>query len=710
MKKEILGCMVFGGVIGFTSLSFGMYHIREYSPEFRDVGCAICHINGIGPVAKKPCLDCHNKTGGDYSDYEAPEVKTHSSANLGSDTYGEWSYECVDCHHPHRLNGFDRSLGIPAEYVLADFVGHQAVTENSKTTLVLKEVNAYDPDWADPATWAAKTGPDRGLTFLFLLHGQYKTFTVDSATDTTITFDDAFTYFGPRMTVYGQLIYGQLIDDEINGNPVVFTGPKNMAYNEENAQIDSTPDGICQVCHTQTKYWRSDGTRANHHNGEKCNKCHDHSNGFSGLGNPEEYHHATPGSGSVMIHEDTDHDDAGHNGPKPYFDVAVDCVTCHTTYLPATHGNDCSTCHPSPYDTFEAWNGGCQQGGCHVTYHEDSTMAHWPWENAFDEVNVDCDLCHNPGINAVVQGNCLNCHATYGPGDTTPPTTSLKDEINEPIGPDPVEFVGTSQVRFSMQDNGGKVGIGRTFYQIDGAQTTGAMDLMVSNDNPGVHVLNYWSIDQSGNEESPKSQTYTMIQDLTPPTTTTSNVLSEYWPTTGRTITFSASDGDSTMGVKNTYFRYNGGPVQTGTQFAVPLPTGAYPNNILEFWSDDWSGNTEEPKSVTFATTGGTVTLKLVWWDCDINPNHCPVSGEWADWYVWRGGWGYSVSSTVAHGSGQASAGWDGIEEITLPVSPDAYFIRTDYGWYEDGDFMDDQSDFPNILLKTPGQIKVINY
>ena len=504
-----------------------------------------------------------------------------------------------------------------------------------------------------------------------------------------------------------------LIQDEVAPYPVVYSGPKSMANNDGLAAgDDSTPDGICQVCHTQTRFWRNDGSLTSHYSGQNCIICHDHRNGFvhgGGAGTSCEtchgdlqaLHLATPGSDWVVIHADTDHDDAGWNGPKPYFDVEVDCVTCHDSDLPSIHGNECSTCHPAPYNTLENnWLGGCQQGGCHTVYHADSTMAHWPWENAYNSGNVDCDLCHNPGINAVVQENCLNCHATYGPGDNTPPTTSLKDQINEPIGPDPIEFVGTTQVRFSMQDNG-KVGIGRSFYKIDNGPVTAAMEMIVSNDNPGTHVIEYWSKDQAGNEESPKSQTYTMVQDNTAPTTI-SNAKTEYWPTTSRVITFTATDGNSTMGVKNTYFRYNGGAVQKGSQFTVPLPTGTYPNNTLEFWSDDWSGNTEGTNTVTFTTTGGTGTIKLVWGNSDVNPGDIPTGNDWADWYIRRGSF---TGPLVASGSGEAP-GWDGVDEIVVPVSPTPYFVRIDWEW----EGWDDQTDFANIYLTTPGQVIRLSY
>ncbi|MGA1875965.1 MAG: hypothetical protein ACMUIA_10190 [bacterium] len=482
----------------------------------------------------------------------------------------------------------------------------------------------------------------------------------------------------------------------------------NMCHNDQVIYYRlavPSPVADCLSCH--------DGEIGNHfgHPNLNCTGCH----GFRDVGIPhgggitsstcgtchvdlQVSHKATPGSGWVVIHADTDHDDAGWYGPKPYFDVEVDCITCHTTDLLLSHGHDCLTCHPAPYNTLENnWLGGCQQGGCHTAYHEDSTMAHWPFEDAYDEVHNDCDLCHNPGIGAVVQENCLNCHATYGSGDITPPMTSLKNHIAEAIGPDPIEFVGTARIEFSILDNG-NVGIGRTFYRLDGGPQTAAMNVMARNDHPGTHVLEYWSKDQAGNIESPKTQTYTMVKDTTAPTTT-SDARTAYYQ--GGKITFTATDGNSTMGVKETCFSLNGGPVQTGTSLNVPVKSGTY-TYTLDFWSVDWSGNSEPANSVTFTVTGGTGTLKLVWGNSDVNPDDRPTGDDWAEWYIRRDGFNGPL---VASGFG-AAPNWDGVDYVTVPVIPNPYFVRIDWQW--EGE--QDQTDFANIYVTTPGQVIRLSY
>ena len=92
----------------------------------------------------------------------------------------------------------------------------------------------------------------------------------------------------------------------------------------------------------------------------------------------------------------------------------------------------------------------------------------------------------------MTQSSCTNCHAAYGPGDVTPPVTS-SDAL--------AEYIGPAEIGFSITDNG-KVGVGRTFYRLDGGAVTAAgKHLFIT--APGQHQLDFWSVDQSGNTEAP---------------------------------------------------------------------------------------------------------------------------------------------------------------------------------------------------------------
>ena len=529
--------------------------------------------------------------------------------------------------------------------------------------------------------------------------------------------------------------------------------PDQFAFAADNPPYN----GICQSCHTQTTHHRNDASGDHTHNaGSNCLSCHPHTSGFGGLdheraglvvpvidcmechgaagpdtvddvhggecglchvdpagagplvepwetnapsggdciachgtfsaAHPAVDHTATPGSGAVVIFADDDHDDAGWNGERPYFDVAVDCGLCHSTALTAVHGGRCSTCHPTPLDSLVDWNGSCQQGGCHATFHADVFPAHWPFSDPYDAGN-DCDRCHQPGVGPVVQNNCLNCHAPVWAVDHTPPVTS-SDAL--------ASYTGPARIRFSVRD-GGKVAAGTTFHRLDGGEVGVGSKVLVS--APGSHSLAFWSKDQAGNVETPARQAaFSVIEDTTPPTTT-SNAQALYYQ--GGFITLTATDA-STLGVKATYYTLDDGPVRAGKRVSLPAVSGTF-GYTLRFWSEDWSGNVEAAHTASFTVTSGTGTLRLVWGDSDVT-GPPPEPDAWADWYIRRGS---SGGYLVASGSG-ANPGWDGVDDVVVPVSPTPYFV--DIWWWDTYYGWDDNTVFPNVLVSTPGQIVRLSY
>jgi len=109
----------------------------------------------------------------------------------------------------------------------------------------------------------------------------------------TVTDGDTFAI------IYGKLIKSTLPTPNSRGRTV------KIFRNEEGdtpmpnsfADGDSTYDGVCEVCHTQTDHFRNDGSGFEplHENigggqaGEDCIICHSHRNGFG---------HGTGGSGT----------------------------------------------------------------------------------------------------------------------------------------------------------------------------------------------------------------------------------------------------------------------------------------------------------------------------------------------------------------------------------------------------------------------------
>jgi len=63
------------------------------------------------------------------------------------------------------------------------------------------------------------------------------------------------------------------------------SGTKTVTFQSLNNFVDNAPprDGICEVCHTKTKYYRNDGTQPQAHNKDtqNCTSCHPHNKAFA---------------------------------------------------------------------------------------------------------------------------------------------------------------------------------------------------------------------------------------------------------------------------------------------------------------------------------------------------------------------------------------------------------------------------------------------
>ncbi|MEW6520651.1 MAG: CxxxxCH/CxxCH domain-containing protein [Thermodesulfobacteriota bacterium] len=335
MQKVILPCLL-GLGIAMTPQTGAANTAPHWSTN--SIGCLDCHQNHMGP--KAACESCHNNSsGGGYSKTSAPAMATHSAAVMGSDRYGQWQQQCVDCHDPHV------SAQCAAPLVTGSFSSYSAA--NGATTFTLDNFIVHDNSWQDQAAWGAKTGPERGL--ILLVSGMlwdaeqngYVDFSAEiiSATADTITVQGEVSQFSFNRDF--KILYGQYIKSEINGAPLAFAGtPAGLASNEAGGAIDPTPDGVCQVCHTRTSHWRSDGTLADHFNGENCTACHEHELGFrpscnachgfppvlDATGQPGGlvWNPAPTGAGSAGAH-------ATHVSAN-----GIACATCHAGGMPVT--------------------------------------------------------------------------------------------------------------------------------------------------------------------------------------------------------------------------------------------------------------------------------------------------------------------------------------------------------------------------------------
>jgi predicted CxxxxCH...CXXCH cytochrome family protein len=254
------------------------------------------------------CLRCHWETSGTYHANAGPRVDAHSSAVIqGNYTF---TTSCIDCHHPHYQTEqfwYGRKY-YGAEWRLARGSGVLGGTESDPITGALLTVINYtgltakaDSEWeTDPATLATKTGTGRGAMFLPNYNSPYNSRIIVSMTASESSpgvWQGTIKVKGPVVEIatggfaiaYGQLINRNIPFSAANAEPVLFLdrhGNMSFAHNDTPGGDDTTPNGICQVCHTQTNHWRNDGSlsavgiHSGMDAGVNCISCHSHLDGF----------------------------------------------------------------------------------------------------------------------------------------------------------------------------------------------------------------------------------------------------------------------------------------------------------------------------------------------------------------------------------------------------------------------------------------------
>lgn len=181
--------------------------------------CAICH-DIHGGFSRTPLLGHVDADTLCLSCHGPAGIATRAASHRTSEDseYGRWRSSCLDCHDPHEPS--------PSPATLYNRFGN--------INLFSVGNDQYDPDVAG-ILFRTESDPD-----------------------------------------------GEVL-------PVVFesrgTGPGGAArysFADSDDDGDAIYDGICEVCHTQTKYHRQDGSGATgHHEGATCTtKCHQHAKGF----------------------------------------------------------------------------------------------------------------------------------------------------------------------------------------------------------------------------------------------------------------------------------------------------------------------------------------------------------------------------------------------------------------------------------------------
>ncbi|MEW6427536.1 MAG: CxxxxCH/CxxCH domain-containing protein [Thermodesulfobacteriota bacterium] len=415
--------------------------------ETNGISCQSCHeyplAGGVWPGEFPPasptaddtfsnfiCLRCH-----DGSNPQAPAMALHSSLVV----QGSYNFttECVSCHDPHFQAQLQWALSYPDQLYLVTGRVIDVIPQDNTTVIRYAGVQAA-ANWQDPAAWGAKSGAGRGLIFIADAAAPDRSYEVIAATATEITLNGVapMTFRG---NVFG-LIYGQLIHYRISREGVArdravkffdpttefVDGNGNPAAGGFVDRNNATPpQGICQICHTQTIYFRTDVSEpdANHPPDTSvadCSTCHQHEAGFKAY--PTVVH--GPGqcsdgfAGCSQCHKSGRH--ASH------MDIRISCKACHNTCLPVHDASNnvlfkdgngladttvCAACHRNP-----TTGGGANQ---------EAYKAGW----ADGGYQLGCDGCHDgrPFLDARVMSSngherlvgeawirrypCTHCHA-----------------------------------------------------------------------------------------------------------------------------------------------------------------------------------------------------------------------------------------------------------------------------------------------------------
>ena len=168
-----------------------------------------------------------------------------------------------------------------------------------------------------------------------------------------------------------------------------------------------------------------------------------------------------------------------------------------------------------------------------------------------------------------VAGNSASLTSPAVSIDLTPPVTTAS--------------VTGATVTLSATDN--LSGVASTFYTVDGgpAQTYNAPFTVA---NTGTHVVNYWSVDVAGNQETAK----TVNVVIAPPVTAISlsgSAGNNGWYLGPVTVTLTATDAITPI---STFYTVDGGATQTYSSAFVISPDGVH---VVTYWSSAGIGNVE---------------------------------------------------------------------------------------------------------------------
>ncbi len=440
---RIIKAFIFVGFfICITSHFFAIAATDAPHNASNNINCGSCHgetlMNspfwGTGTYDQL-CLSCHRRsTGCSYSQTDAPAVTTHS------DSSGSALAECRNCHNPHyQRQKVYKNTDASNLYLATGTITSCSYNAGSEeSTLTYSAITYKTATGWNAAKLIGKTDTCRH-TILFpnmnKLGYNYPIIGVNEGAY-TITVKGNACVFPPPTTfaaMYGQYIRDIIVVDGTNKTVKFFdqTGANSFADG------DTTYNGVCEVCHTQTEHYRNNGGAPdqNHGNllcigeagGTNCITCHNHVNGFghSGGDSCEECHGHDDGwnggtyygtTQSHSTHTENDSDDL--KGPNiicgdchdinnfPYFKSGIDGSGDGKYNLSET--DVCDTCH-SPSGSYNGVDNsviGARNNWCQGVYEGNTLISgKEKW----------CAGCHdeNPS-NSKVDGSGINAPNVIG--------------------------------------------------------------------------------------------------------------------------------------------------------------------------------------------------------------------------------------------------------------------------------------------------------
>lgn len=330
LGTHAIGCLSCHYMAAETPPEWATHASTEMDDTPFNVLCRSCHNNAIAPAMEPHSSRAVHEAV--YGDNSYPEGSYTGYHNDKTDAFGfqGWSVECRTCHWPHQQMQV-QTYGA-ASYVYSGTVN--ALTEDSVTRT--------------NAGWTANQYAGYVLIpNVNEISYQYK---ITNNTSDTLTVEGPIDLNKAAVNNTFAIVYGSLtkstLPTSFSGNKTVklfdATGVNSLADNSGGTATDPTPDGVCQVCHTETKHWLKDGTLADHYDGERCTTCHLHSRGFAAgcdgcHGNPPVVNNIRAIDGLVVTPSATGSNSAGaHSLHATESGYNFSCDTCHYNGMPAT--------------------------------------------------------------------------------------------------------------------------------------------------------------------------------------------------------------------------------------------------------------------------------------------------------------------------------------------------------------------------------------